>query len=248
MGILWPIVGGIFWISGRKFIRTFVRRYLGGGPLPVLSLFLSGPMICWSSKRELGTWAGHIRNSFTIVFVSALARQGAKVAMGWVCGKVPAIRNSLGIMKRVRREIEVLKGSGNSALGRDIVEHGVVIAAMTCESGSLESNPESESNIHTDSWRLKAEMLFFFSITLFPFLFLFFWQIINPEWSESKEARMEGYDLVPEEDKFETVIDDRAWLKFCIFCGSLVICVLWYAFLYHAAGTVNLEWTQIFGR
>jgi hypothetical protein len=70
--------------------------------------------------------------------------------------------------------------------------------------------------------------------------------MISPKWSDSEKARREGYDLVSDEDKYETVIDDRAWLEFCFFYASLVILVLWYVFLYSSAGFINPEWTQVF--
>lgn len=43
-------------------------------------------------------------------------------------------------------------------------------------------------------------------------------------------------------------IDENAWMCFCFFGFNLVICVLWYAFIYDSRGTVNPPWTDVFGR
>jgi hypothetical protein len=42
-------------------------------------------------------------------------------------------------------------------------------------------------------------------------------------------------------------LDEGAWGSFCFFMGNLVICVLWYAFVYDGKGTVNPAWTDVFG-
>lgn len=42
-------------------------------------------------------------------------------------------------------------------------------------------------------------------------------------------------------------IDDTAWLSFCFFFVNLIVCALWYAFMYSSEGTVNPSWTDVFG-
>lgn len=42
-------------------------------------------------------------------------------------------------------------------------------------------------------------------------------------------------------------IHDSAWVSFCFFLMNLGTCVLWYAFMYDESGTVNPDWTDVFG-
>jgi len=45
----------------------------------------------------------------------------------------------------------------------------------------------------------------------------------------------------------ETLIEEDAWISFCFFLINLVVCLLWYAFMYDSTGTVNPSWTDVFG-
>jgi hypothetical protein len=43
------------------------------------------------------------------------------------------------------------------------------------------------------------------------------------------------------------IIYSMAWSSLCIFLSNLVVSVLWYAFIYDSAGTLNPSWTDVFG-
>ncbi|PVH89575.1 hypothetical protein DL98DRAFT_1123 [Cadophora sp. DSE1049] len=43
-------------------------------------------------------------------------------------------------------------------------------------------------------------------------------------------------------------VDFGAWAALCFFLTNVVVCVLWYAFIYNSAGTANPPWTDIFGK
>lgn len=43
------------------------------------------------------------------------------------------------------------------------------------------------------------------------------------------------------------VLHTRACVSFTIFLNDLVVCVLWYAFMYDSTGTINPSWTVVFG-
>jgi hypothetical protein len=100
---------------------------------------------------QLGTWAGRIQNILIVTFVSAPARQGAKMEMAWICRKFPMVGKEFGITKRVRckrmvkRDTQVLKKSGNTAIGGD-VELGVPIPATKPHEGNQETSSENGSN------------------------------------------------------------------------------------------------------
>lgn len=42
-------------------------------------------------------------------------------------------------------------------------------------------------------------------------------------------------------------IDHLACILLCFFFTNLTLCLMWYAFLYDSAGTVNPSWTDVFG-
>ncbi|KAJ6594566.1 hypothetical protein B0H19DRAFT_1225676 [Mycena capillaripes] len=42
-------------------------------------------------------------------------------------------------------------------------------------------------------------------------------------------------------------VDDRAWLALCFFFTNLMVSILWYALVYDPAGTLNPDWTEVFG-
>jgi len=57
---------------------------------------------------------------------------------------------------------------------------------------------------------------------------------------------------VPREHRkgYETVTDviyDPPWFCFCMFSSDVGVCIMWYAFAYDPAGTVNPGWTYVFG-
>lgn len=50
-----------------------------------------------------------------------------------------------------------------------------------------------------------------------------------------------------EEEVENGPIDGSAWRSLCFFVTNLVVCLLWYAFLYDSTRTINPSWTDIFG-
>jgi len=47
--------------------------------------------------------------------------------------------------------------------------------------------------------------------------------------------------------QLRTNIDLDAWNAFCFFIQHMLVCVLWYAFKYDEAGTINPNWTEVLG-
>jgi hypothetical protein len=47
--------------------------------------------------------------------------------------------------------------------------------------------------------------------------------------------------------KDDYLVDDGAWFSLVLFLMTLVVCVLWYAFIYDSTGTINPSWTDVFG-
>jgi len=49
-------------------------------------------------------------------------------------------------------------------------------------------------------------------------------------------------------EKDKGPIDTDAWFCFCFFLTNLVVCAMWYGFMYNETGTVNPPWTNVFGQ
>lgn len=49
------------------------------------------------------------------------------------------------------------------------------------------------------------------------------------------------------EEEAEVQIDNRAWVSLCFFLTNLMVCILWYAFIYDPKGSLNPSWTDVFG-
>jgi hypothetical protein len=47
--------------------------------------------------------------------------------------------------------------------------------------------------------------------------------------------------------KDDLLVDDGAWFSLVLFLMTLVVCVLWYGFIYDSTGTINPSWTDVFG-
>jgi hypothetical protein len=63
-----------------------------------------------------------------------------------------------------------------------------------------------------------------------------------------EELRAEARAAVVESPfKDGYLVDDGAWSSLVFFLMTLVVCVLWYAFIYDSTGTINPSWTDVFG-
>ncbi|KAH7419357.1 hypothetical protein BKA64DRAFT_14188 [Cadophora sp. MPI-SDFR-AT-0126] len=68
--------------------------------------------------------------------------------------------------------------------------------------------------------------------------------LIEQTAPEASEVERYPNALIDQSDP----LDFGAWASLCFFLTNIVVCVLWYAFMYDSTGTANPPWTDIFGK
>jgi hypothetical protein len=71
--------------------------------------------------------------------------------------------------------------------------------------------------------------------------------IDNEEWNSRRGEDQAGESSEGVENQEVEPIEDGAWAALCLFITNVVVCALWYAFIYDPTETINPPWTDVFG-